>query len=98
MIDYNNIGLPHAKEVNQLSCDIAHDLALRALGLIVLQYRFGSSVQISNRDLNDMMRTIGSDKYQVSTSVTDERIQRALKDKGYAVTCIDKCTIEVEGW
>ena len=45
-----------------------------------------------------MMRTIGSDKYQVSTSVTDERIQQALKDKGYAVTCIDKCTIEVEGW
>ena len=87
MIDYDNIGLPHAKEVNQLSCDIAYDLALRALGLIVLQYRFGSSVQISNRDLNDMMRTIGSDKYQVSTSV-----------KGYAVTCIDKCTIEVEGW
>ena len=98
MIDYDNIGLPHAKEVNQLSCDIAYDLALRALGLIVLQYRFGSSVQISNRDLNDMMRTIGSDKYQVSTSVTDERIQQALKDNGYAVTCIDKCTIEVEGW
>lgn len=38
MIDYDNIGLPHAKEVNQLSCDIAYDLALRALGLIVLQY------------------------------------------------------------
>lgn len=98
MIDYDNIGLPHAKDVMRLSQDIAYDLALRAVGWIVIRRRSNNSIQISNRDLNEAMRLFASASYQVTMDATDETLKQLLMNKGYDVKQIDNFTIEISGW
>lgn len=98
MINYDSIGLPHAKSIMVVADGIAFDLALRAIGRIVLRHRFNGSIQLSNADLNDVMQVFGSADYQVSMSVANETLHQFLRDKGYTVKLIDNYTIEIGGW
>ena len=98
MINHDNIGLPHAKSIAVTVNEIAFDLALRAIGRIILRRSFMSSIQLSNADLNEVMQIFGSAEYQVCMSVTNETLHQLLRSKGYTVEPIDEYTIEISGW